>query len=325
MRGTLGKVLGGLAAVLLLLAGGLGATVQAKWDRTFDVEAPALAASTDPEIIAHGRYLAYGPAHCSYCHNPTDRMAELEAGAELPLVGGAEFDLPIGRIRSPNITPDAETGIGTYSDAQLARMLRYNVRHDGQAALPIMEFQQLSDEDVVAIISFLRSQEPVRSRVAPSEYNFLGKALKAFALAPAIPGSAPPRMSPAADGSVARGEYLATAVANCAGCHTKRDMRTGAYTAPRFSGGLEMEMDGDPTQVFVSPNLTPDPRTGFLAGWTEDQFVQRMRAGKRFDKSHMPWAAYAKMTDDDLRAIFRFLASLEPVENETGPTLRKKG
>jgi hypothetical protein len=85
-----------------------------------------------------------------------------------------------------------------------------------------------------------------------------------------------------------------------------------------------MEIDGDPTHVFRVPNLTPDPRTGHIASWTEEQFLARFRVGMAYQGSHMPWDAYKRMSDDDLRAMYRYLMSLEPVENETGPMLQTK-
>ena len=81
---------------------------------------------------------------------------------------------------TPNLTPDKETGIGNISDAELARSLRYMVSHKNKFMAPFMAFQGLSNEDLTAIISFLRSQEPVKHKVEPSEYRFLGKALLAF-------------------------------------------------------------------------------------------------------------------------------------------------
>ena len=94
-------------------------------------------------------------------------------------------------------------------------------------------------------------------------------------------------------------------------------MTDGVYTGPRLAGGFVMTVDGDPSRGFVTPNLTPDPATGRIASWTEDQFLARFRAGKRFEESHMPWMAFMRMSDTDIRAIYRYLRTLEPVVNET--------
>jgi mono/diheme cytochrome c family protein len=323
VKRILGRAALGLVVLLVLLAGGVVGIAQARWDRGFDIPEPEIHASTDAEVIERGRYLVFGPAHCSSCHTPADHAARLDDGEELPLIGGYEWVLPIGTLRSPNLTPDVETGIGRFTDGQLARMLRHNVRADGRAAFPLMEFQNLSDEDMVAVISYLRSAPSVRHEVPDNEFNLMGKALMAMLIKPTGPAAAPPRQSPTAEVSIERGAYLANSVTNCAGCHSPRSLTDGSYTGPRFSGGV-MEVDGDPTHFFSVPNLTPDPKTGYIASWSEEQFLQRFAAGKLHPGSHMPWNAFRRMSDDDLRAIYRYLMSLEPVENETGPTLQKK-
>jgi mono/diheme cytochrome c family protein len=313
----------GLLGILVLAVAGIAATAQARWDRTFEAPEPDLRASTDPELVAQGRYLVYGPAHCSYCHTPPADWPRLDAGEEVPLVGGYEMKLPLGVLRSPNITPDRETGIGRYSDGQLARMLRHGVRPNGRVAFPVMEFQNLSDHDVIAVLSYLRSAGPVRNAVADHDWNLLGKGLLALMIKPAAPTGQPPVTSPEPGVSILRGAYLANSVANCAGCHSPRNLVDGSYTGPRFSGGT-MEVDGDPDHIFGVPNLTPDPKTGHLAAWPEDRFLARFRAGAGHPGSHMPWNAYARMSDDDVRSIYRYLNSLDPVENETGLILQKK-
>jgi hypothetical protein len=79
---------------------------------------------------------------------------------------------------------------------------------------------------------------------------------------------------------------------------------------------------GTSPRKFVTPNLTPDPATGRIANWTEEIFIARARTGKGAEGSPMPWANYARMTDDDLRAIYRYLRSLPPLHNNTGDSVR---
>jgi mono/diheme cytochrome c family protein len=313
----------GAAAVgLVLVVGALGAlaVVQLRWDRTFDAPAEAVVASSDPEVIARGRALAYGPAHCADCHlDPATELPEVGKGRFLPLAGGRTFATPIGVFPSPNLTPDPETGIGRRTDAELSRLLRHNVRHDGRAALPAMNFQDLSREDLVALISFLRSQPPVRRAFPDRQVNLLGKAVFAFAIAPTGPREEPPATAPRGP-TVERGRYLAHSVAACYGCHTARNEVDGSFVGRPFAGGNPFDDETEPDFVLVPPNLTPEPRTGRIAGWTEDDFVRRFRAGSAHPGSHMPWTSYARMSDDDLRALFRYLRTLEPVEHETGPS-----
>ena len=314
--------LGSALMVLIAIVGITGAaTVQTRYDRTFDIPDVNTIASTDSAVIARGAYLAYGPAHCAYCHNTEDKWARLDAGEQVPLSGGYVFDIGIARLGTPNLTPDKETGIGNIPDAKIARMLRHNVRSSGVAAVPFMEFQNMSEEDLVAIISFLRSQPAVKNEVTTREFSLIGKAVMSFAIKPSGPTGTPPQTSPAEGATVERGAYLVNNVAACAGCHTMRSQTDGSYLAPKLSGGGPMP--GTDGKVYTPPNLTPDPNTGHIVKWTEDQFVQRFRAGPiNGAGTHMPWKAFARMSDDDIRAIYRYLQTVPPHENATGPLVK---
>ena len=312
-----------VAGGLGLVVGGTGAaTVQARYDRTFDVPEVNAVATNDSAVIERGAYLVYGPAHCAYCHNAIDKHERLNAGERVPLSGGLVFDIGIAKLTTPNLTPDKETGIGNISDGKIARMMRHNVRSSGVAAVPFMEFQNLSEEDLVAIISYLRSQPAVRNEIAPREFSPVGKAIMSFAIKPSGPTGTPPATSPPVAPTVERGAYLVTSVAACAGCHTKRSQQDGSYLAPKLSGGEPTP--GEDGKLYTPPNLTPDPKTGHLVKWSEDQFVRRFRAGPINGKgSHMPWQAFARMSDDDLRAIYRYLQTVPATENATGPLVRE--
>jgi len=286
-------------------------------NKKFDAPFPNLHATNDSATIARGKYLAYGPAHCSGCHTPVENHEKINMGEELPLKGGLNFDLPIGTLYSKNITPDDETGIGKLPDSVIARSLRYGVARDGRALFDFMPFHNLSDEDLVAVLSFLRSQAPVENKVKDNELNFMGKAVKAFLIKPVGPdGEVEKTITP--DTTADYGKYLTHYVTNCRGCHTNRSLMTGEYTGPFFAGGLKLEAaDGS---YCVTPNLTPDKETGKLTGWTQQQFIDRFRLKKIITASDMPWDQFRKMSDNDLKAIYQYLVSLEPVKNATGPT-----
>lgn len=324
MKRKLKKILIGTISVPSVAILALIVAVQIRWDRSFEAPLPAIEARTDSATIARGRYLVYGPAHCAYCHTTQDKWAALDAGEEIPLTGGFAFELPFGSVYTRNLTPDAETGIGQRTDAELARILRHGVRADGKVVIPFMPFQNMSDEDLTAVISYLRAQEPVQNEVPEHDFNLLGKALLAFVIQPAGPTGTQPATSPAEEPTIERGRYIAHSVANCTGCHTNRSLLDGSALGPEFAGGMEMPDESDPTKVFVTPNLTPDPKTGHITSWSEDQFVARFRAGNIRPGTHMPWAAFARMSDADLRAVYRYLRSLPPVENETGPMVQDK-
>ena len=306
-------------ALLIVLAGAAFAVYVASRQRLrFNPAGPQISASADTAVIARGHYVVRVVGNCAACHGAPDQLQAYLAGADVPLSGGFTFKIPPGEFRVRNITPDAATGIGTISDGKIARALRFGVGHDGRALLPFMEMQGLSDEDLAAAISYLRTQAPVRHRVPDHHYNLLGMIVRGTVLAnPVGPKAPPPHQSPRG-ATVENGRYLAGSVANCWACHTRRDPNTGELTGTLYGGNTELADDFDPKRTWHPPNLTPDPKTGRSALYTEDKFVARFRAGRVIPGSPMPWQAFRLMTDDDIRAIYRFLRTLPPVENDVG-------
>jgi mono/diheme cytochrome c family protein len=313
------RKLGRIGAVVLAL-GAVGAVVTSvRANRTIDAPYPNIHASQDPAVIERGRYLVEGPAHCGECHGAVEPPAVSRLGR--PLIGGMEFVLPVGTFRVPNITPDPETGIGAVKDEALARMIRYGVKPDGHGALPFMPYADLCDDDLTAIISYLRVQKPVKHAVPPHDVNALGRVVQAFVLEPKGP-SGPVKRSFSPEATPAYGEYLTHNVGNCVMCHTKVDMRTGAFAGPKFGGGAEHDAFNSHEKKYISPNLTPDRRWGWLNGWSEDAFVTRFKGGRVHADSPMPWEAFQSMTETDLRAIYRYLQTLPPAA--TGPDPKQR-
>ena len=320
------KIILRILFVLVIIVAGLLAFIYVTWDKKHDAPYPAIKASTDSIIIARGKYLVFGPAHCAGCHVPMDKAADVDKGLETPLSGGWELTIPPGTFRARNLTPDMETGIGKLSDAEVARVMRYSVGHDGRTIFPFMPFQEMSDEDLTAIISFLRSQEPVKNVIKPTELSFLGKAVMAFGLIkPVAPKNIPPK-SVVIDSTILYGSYIANNVANCVGCHTERDLKTGKFTGPAFAGGFQMGADKFTNGFsFVTPNLTPDKETGVITNWSEETFIKRFRSGRLHEGSPMAWGAFSRMNEVDLKAVYRYLKSLEPVHNKIEKTVYAPG
>ena len=310
----LGFVLLIVAAVVVLFI-----TVNVRYDRTFEAPYPDIQATTDSAMIARGRYLVYGPAHCSFCHAPMTEFRKVDRGEEVPLKGGFNFQMPFGTMYAPNITPDKETGIGRFTDGEIARSLRYGVRHDGRALVDFMPFYDISDDDLTAILSFLRAQEPIHNPRPEHEYNLLGKAIFSFVIKPMGDGEVP--AAPAPDSTAEYGAYIANSIANCRGCHTPRDMMTGAYTGPDLSGGNKFEIineDGtiEKNKHVVTPNITPDPETGRMAGWTLRDFIKRFRDGRAIPGTPMPWGPFSRMSDLELTALYKYLQTVATVKGE---------
>jgi hypothetical protein len=207
-------------------------------------------------------------------------------------------------------------------------MLRHNVKPDGRASIaPMMPFAHMADDDLVAIVSYLRSGEPVRHEVPAPRFTLMGRAVSAILRPPAfrpVLGQSPPRTAPPQAATIERGEYLANYVANCRACHSPMDPATGELTGPAFSGNPHGEPAMmDPSVLLRAPNLTPDP-TGVLVKFpTEEVWIARFRAGRLVPESYMHWGPFSRMSDPDLRAVYMYLNSLEPVANDVGATVER--
>ena len=288
--------------VLLLLILGLSATIASRQNLHYDAPYPDIHASSDSAVIARGRHLAYSGAHCIDCHHKGNADSLIALGQDVPLTGGFEFKLPLGTIYSKNITPDKTTGIGKYTDGEIARALRYGVHPDGTVVYDFMQLHNLSDEDLTAIISFLRSQQPVEHAVPPHSLNLMGNAVKAFLVRPVGPtGEVPAKVT--RDTTAAYGRYLVLNVAECSGCHTQRDM-TGQVIGPPFAGGGNVE-------GFITPNITLHP-SGRIYKWSKKDFIDRFRKGRLIPGSPMPWNSFGRMSDDELTAVYNFLKTVKP-------------
>ena len=313
------KILLVLVGLVVLVIVACVAFVASRQNLKFDPPYPAVAASTDSAVIARGHYVVRNLANCYACHGDTTQHAAAMEGADVPLSGGYYFDIPPGTFYVRNITPDQETGIGTFSDGAIARALRFGVGHDGRALLPFMEMQGLSDEDLAAVVSYLRSQPPVHNVVPMHKYTLLGNVIKATMLAnPVGPRETPLQVTPHG-ATLENGKYLVESVTNCWACHTQRDMKSGQLVGPRFGGATGFTEVSDPGHVWAPPNITSDPTTGKLGQMSEDEFVTRFKAGRLLPGSPMPWQGFRRMDEDDLRAIYMYLKSVPAVTHDVGP------
>lgn len=305
--------------VLLMLISALTVVTAMRQNLKYDAPYPNIKTTSDSAVIARGKHLAYSSAHCINCHSTANADSLIKLGLDVPLTGGVDFDLPLGHIYSRNITPDTSTGIGKYTDAELARALRYGVHPDGTVVFDFMQFHNMSDSDLTAVLSFIRSQKPVHHEVPRHDLNIMGNLVKAFMVKPAGPAGEVP-VAVKIDTSSAYGKYLAVNIAECSGCHTQRDM-AGAFIGQPFGGGNKFEEHGNP--ALFSPNLTTDS-TSRIFGWSQEDFINRFRMGKVIPYSPMPWASYGRMTDDELKAIYKYLRTLDPAKTLEDAQLAEK-
>ena len=267
--------------------------------------APPPGASGD---AARGEYIVRNVAACGGCHAASER------DPDGPLSGGREFhDWRIGTARASNLTPDNETGLGTWSEAQIVRALRNGQRRDGRLLAPVMPYEwlhEMSDDDAFAVARYLKSLPPVRNQVtqSPSIWFKLGKLF--LGPKPAQSVTAPARAATAEYGG-----YLSQHVGLCAECHTPRGGVRSTPDMSRLFAGMSNPPKGFPANP---SNLTPDP-TG-IAKWSEDDFLKTIHTGVDPSGNHlhpfMPWKQNRRMTDDDLRAINRFLRTVPPIHND---------
>jgi mono/diheme cytochrome c family protein len=261
-------------------------------------------------LTTRGEYIVRNVAVCGGCH-AADPRHDLDG----PLSGGTEFeDWRIGTSRAANLTSDAETGLGTWSEAEIVRALRNGQRKDGRLLAPVMPyewFHEMSDDDAFAVARYLKSLPPVRHEVKQSP-NFVFKLGKIFlAPKPAISAPAPPRGATAEYGG-----YLAQHDGLCSDCHTPRSGLLSKPDKSRLFAGTAHP----PKDFPANPsNLTPDNATG-IGQWTETDFLQTLRTGvnPKGVSLHpfMPWRQIRRMSDDDLRAIYRYLRTLPPIHSE---------
>ena len=315
----LGKTLGWAFAVLVLVFV-VGITFTVGWHPFIGPRTRSLTArkfQSTPQRLARGEYIAEHTSDCMGCHSERDWTAHdapvlpntLGAGQEIELKG-----LP-GKVYAPNITPDPETGAGSWSDDQLARAIREGIGHDGRALFPLMpypDFHSMSDEDLASVVVYLRSLPPVHKQGPPTELIFPVNYL--------IRNAPEPLDAPVPEPDVStpekRGKYLVT-IAACADCHTPQE-RGQPLPGLDFAGGFIF--DGVWGRV-ASANITPD--ASGISYYDQATFTHAIRmgfVGARKINQIMPWHAYRGMTDEDIAAMFAYLKTLKPVRHHVDNT-----
>jgi len=272
-------------------------------DRTFQAT---------PERLARGAYLTTAVTPCLVCHSEVDRnqMWLPKPGTEGGGQQWPEKDLPF--VYTPNITPDPETGAGTWSDDAIARAVREGIGHDGRTLFPLMpykKFRAMSDEDLASVITYIRTLPPIKKQQPPTVVPFPVNRLINTEPEP-IEGAVP---EPDLSTPEKRGKYIAT-LAVCADCHTPLDDRNQPIAGMDFAGGMPLDVPGKP--VVATQNLTPSPNG--IPYYTEELFFEAIRTGHvrgRELSDLMPWRFFSRMTDEDLKSVFAYLKTLTPVDH----------
>jgi mono/diheme cytochrome c family protein len=271
------------------------------------------ALAQDQALLERGAYLMNGPVACGNCHNTRDDKMAFVPGKEF--AGGFHIGDAMVDAYSANITPDPDTGIGTWTDAEIITAIREGKTPDGRIIfppMPVPTYTAMSDDDVKAIVAYLRTVPAVRNEVPESTYKI---PLQAMPPAKGLP-------APPASDKVAHGGYIVNALAHCFECHTTAD----ANGAPDFAnmmgaGGFSIELA--PGMAVMTANITPDPETG-LGNWSDDDIKKAITDGVRPDGTKlappMPYGFFKNMTEEDLDAVVAYLRTIPPIKNKVERT-----
>src|SRR5271169_2272404 len=261
----------------------------------------AIPAVGEEDAAERGEYLVRAGG-CFSCHT---------AAGGRKLAGGRALTTPFGTFYTPNITPDTETGIGRWTDAQFLRALRDGIRPDGANYFPVFpytSFTGITDSDVLAIKAYLISLPAVRHQNRPHDvgfpfsWRFLQTGWKLLFFTPG-----PFQPAPEQSAAYNRGAYLVTALTHCGECHTPRNF----LGATRSGLSLAGTPDGPDGQLV--PNITPDQNTG-IGKWERGDLVELLRTGMTPEQSKVKGAmreviqdGLKYLRDDDLEAIADYL------------------
>ena len=276
--------------------------------------APVLNAEATPERLARGQYLGQG---CLDCHSKRD--FKKYAGPVVPPLGvrGDCFDKGIGVpgvVCPPNLTPDRETGLGSWTDGEIIRAMREGVSKDGRPLFPLMpygDFRGMSDEDALSIVAYLRTLPAVSYRAPAPKLDFPMPLIVRLIPKP-LDG---PVSGPSKSDTQAYGKYLTTTM-GCLFCHTTADDRMMPLPGMEWAGDNEFR---GPWGVVRSANISPHA-TG-LGDKTKENFIGVFRAFGAIEgelpagsqNTIMPWTLYNKLTDEDLGIIYDYLKAQKPV------------
>lgn len=264
----------------------------------------------DQAQLDRGAYI-FAAADCAACHTNVKEKGP-------PLAGGRPLKTPFGVFYSPNITPDPDTGIGRWTDADFIRALRDGVSPDDAHYFPVFpfpSFTKMTDQDMLDLKAYVFSLPTVSQPNREHEIDFpygwrftvwIWKQLNftSGAFAP----------DPAQSPEWNRGAYLAEALAHCGECHTPRGSLGGLDGAVAFSGTT----DGPEGEKV--PNITPDAETG-IGTWSQKDLVRVLRSGQLPDGDFVGSVmgevveGTSKLTDADRQAIAVYVMSLPPVSN----------
>lgn len=256
--------------------------------------------------VERGNYLVNTVLTCGNCHTPKGPGGDV---AEKAFSGFLQFDEPPFKVTASNITPDKETGIGNWTDAQIKTVMRTGVKPNGTVVAMIMPsafYQIMTEKDLDAVVAYLRTVRPVKNQVPDPIYK-----MQQVHVAP--PGADKPYTDAMMTDKVKKGFYLTT-IAHCMECHTPLGPQGRDYVNALGAGGQEFP---GPWGKSIGRNITSSKTKG-IGDWSDDEIKRAITQGIRKDGSRllppMGYPYYARMTADDLDAIVAYLRTVPPKE-----------
>jgi mono/diheme cytochrome c family protein len=252
--------------------------------------------------VERGSYLVNTVLTCGNCHTPKGPTGDI---ADKAFSGGLSWDEPPFKVTASNITQDRDTGIGSWSAADIKTLLRTGVRPNGvtiAAVMPTGFYDIMTDADIDAVAAYLRTLKSISNKVPDPIY-------KMDAPRQVFPGAEKPMPASAMSDTVTRGYYLAT-IAHCMECHTPMEKGRHDFKADLGKGGFEFP---GPWGVSVSRNITSSKTKG-LGNWSNAEIKRAITQGVSKDgsklKPPMGYEYYAHMTDADLDAVVAWLRTV---------------
>ncbi len=293
-----GIIAGGLLGVFIVLLVVLFFVGSRKVDRTYDVQIASVAVPTDAASIARGKHYVEAIGVCQVCHGQDLAGPVVDDCKNDPCTGFSN-DPIFGKLMPNNLTSGRGGTGSVFTDADYVRAIRHGIGRDNKSLLimPSEQYNKISDEDLGAMIAYLKTLDPVDNELGESNLGPLGRVIAVIAggLLPAsqIDHSAARAPSPVVGVSVEYGGYLAEV---CTICHGD------GLTGSKVPGNERVD----------APNITLD---GPLGDWTKSQFINTIRSGitpqgDLLDPRFMPWNRFTRMTDDELDAIGLYIQSL---------------
>jgi mono/diheme cytochrome c family protein len=322
----IGKIVLGCVVALVILFG-VGISLTIGWRPFLGPKTRPLTSrkfEVTPQRLERGRYIFNALSGCVDCHSPHD-LGSPDHPVKMDMQGAGEVmpfdDLP-GRVVAPNLTPDPQTGAGTWTDDELARAIREGIGNDGRTLFPMMpygHYRTMSDDDLASLVVYIRSLPAVRNELQKTEIIFPVKYLIRSVPQPVTN----PVAAPDPSNRVAWGTYLVN-LAGCIDCHSPMD-KGQPLPGMDFAGGQPFTGAWGKT---VSANITPD--ASGIGYYDEALFIQVLRTGyvkaRKLD-ALMPVEQYRNLTDDDLKAMFAYLRTVKAikhrVDNSEPPTYCK--